>query len=32
MKKIPMGDHDKKNFLDYENIEELHKVTIKKYG
>lgn len=32
MKKIPLGDQDKKNFLDYENIRELHKVTIEKYG
>jgi len=32
MKKIPLGDQDKKNFLDYENILELHKVTQQKYG
>lgn len=32
MKKIPLGDHDKKSFLDYENIQELHKVTVEKYG
>lgn len=32
MKKIPLGDGDKDQFLDYQNIEELHKATIDKYG
>ena len=32
MKKIPLSDNDKKNFLDFENIQELHRETIKKYG
>jgi hypothetical protein len=32
MKKIPLGDSDKKNFLEYENIIELNEVTIKRYG
>ena len=32
MKKIPLADGDKEQFLDYENIEDLHKVTIEKYG
>jgi len=32
MKKIPLADGDKEQFLDYENIQDLHKVTLEKYG
>lgn len=32
IKKIPLGSSDKDNFLDFENIEELHSATIEKYG
>lgn len=32
MKKIPLGDGDKDQFVDFKNIEELHEATIKKYG
>jgi hypothetical protein len=32
LKKIPLGDSDKKSFLEYENIMELHKVTVATYG
>ena len=31
LKKIPLGDQDKKNFLEYANIVELHEVTLKEY-
>ena len=32
IKKIPLGDADKKAFLEYANIKDLHKVTQEKYG
>ena len=32
MKKIPLGEGDKDQFLDYQNIEALHKATVDKYG
>ena len=32
MKKIPLAEGDKEQFLDYENIEDLHKETVNKYG
>lgn len=32
MKKIPLGEGDKDQFVDFQNIEELHAATIKKYG
>ena len=32
LKKIPLGDSDKKSFLEYDNIMELHKATLAKYG
>ena len=31
VKKIPLGENDKKQFLEYSNIEKLHEVTKKKY-
>jgi len=32
MKKIPLGESDRKSFLDYKNIQDLHETTIEKYG
>lgn len=32
IKKIPLIERDKQNFLDYSNIEALHKVTVEIYG
>lgn len=32
VKKIPLGDSDKKQFLEYSNIVSLHEVTVEKYG
>jgi hypothetical protein len=29
---MPLGNLDRDNFFDYENIEDLHRATIDKYG